>query len=244
MKKRMMVLAGLCVLGTVVSAQAATVVLQNGLGGYSGTADAYVQSSSPDALLGSSNWLATQTGGPQGYRYVLIRFDLSPIPAGQTIESATLSLYCGGTKSGNTAWIWGHRMLRSWDEGDVSWNNYDAGARWDSRPDGAGGASGSGDHSSSYASGFDPGGTAATPGYWTEVTVTTEVLNWYNNVYENWGWWIHESSDREPEFLSSNLGGGTYDERRPKLTITYTPEPTMVGLLALGGLMLRSRNRR
>lgn len=55
----------------------------------------------------------------------LIRFDLSAIPAGQAIQSASLQLYLRYAYSGgaSTNRIALHRITSSWTETGVTWNN-------------------------------------------------------------------------------------------------------------------------
>ncbi len=90
-------------------------------------ADSYVNELVPDATAGGltelyAGRLAT------GDRRELIRFDLSPIPAGSTIHSATLTLYAvfnmaaASDAPAAANQVYAVRNTASWKEATVSWN--------------------------------------------------------------------------------------------------------------------------
>lgn len=61
----------------------------------------------------------------------LIQFDLSSIPAGAIISSATLKLYkTTDDSSNNTRTLRIYRLLRSWVEAQATWNKADSGTNW------------------------------------------------------------------------------------------------------------------
>ncbi|MBI1934205.1 DNRLRE domain-containing protein [Candidatus Peregrinibacteria bacterium] len=80
--------------------------------------DSYVQSGSPNANNGSKIMIdASDT------RDGLVRFDLSAIPSGATITSATLTLVATSVGSASAVKNYGvHRVLADWAEGTVTWN--------------------------------------------------------------------------------------------------------------------------
>src|SRR5512136_209316 len=55
-------------------------------------ADTFIDSAAPDNNAGANPWFDAGTDGTGGVRRGLLRFDLSAIPAGATITSATLQL--------------------------------------------------------------------------------------------------------------------------------------------------------
>ena len=104
------------------------------------TADAYVEVYQPDTNFGSSTRLATNaTFGGGAIQNTFLRFDLSAIPAGETIKGATLNLYqvtgVGVGLNPVTAYRVGDD---SWTESTITWNNQpSAGLFLGSNTDGA-----------------------------------------------------------------------------------------------------------
>jgi hypothetical protein len=99
-------------------------------------ADAYVQSDNPTANL---NWESLITDGYRDHspargttRDILIKFDLSPIPAGAAVTQARLRVYCSQDQNyaSRCATLYVKRVLQDWVEGEVTWQNRTAGASW------------------------------------------------------------------------------------------------------------------
>ena len=110
------------------NAQAAT--LQEGLGGYQGTEDAYLYEYHNYINFGPQQYLIEK---PSVYRNrSLIRFTIfqsegGPVPDGATITSATLSLY----KYTYYNYIYRlHPILNNWTEGEVTWDDRVVGMTW------------------------------------------------------------------------------------------------------------------
>jgi len=61
--------------------------------------------------------------------FSLVKFDLSSIPSGATITSATLKLVKTGGDTGakNVA---AHRLTKNWVENQATWNIYSSGNNW------------------------------------------------------------------------------------------------------------------
>jgi len=87
--------------------------------------------------LGDNNQFpagAQTAGGDPFVEKSVVEFDLSGIPTGTIINSATLSLYAWGENSGQgphntlsgTNECWLERITESWDEHTVTWNNQPA----------------------------------------------------------------------------------------------------------------------
>lgn len=168
----------------------------------------------------------------------MIRFDLSSIPAGAIINSATLRLRCTQVGVSDSADISLYRALTEWYEGDASGGTTTIdGSTWNNRnhigtvawSGGAGGASGS-DYN-------------ATPSATTAVTVVdadydwdvaADVQNFIDGVNPNYGWWILHSggSTTSKQFSTSdNATAGN----RPELIIDYTegPLPSVVDSISI-----------
>jgi hypothetical protein len=184
----------------------------------------------------------------------LLRFSLANIPAGQTIQSATLRLTIDSTGGGGQHTNDFYRLVASWVEGNgvTGTGSGTSGVTWDSR-DKAGtlanwtvpGASGSGTD------------RAASPSFTvlpSDITgsvllkdATTDVQAWYTGSAANNGWLIQAQnytggSGRFTAYDTKEVPGGA-DALIPALFITYVPEPTTTALIGLGGLLWLRRRR-
>ncbi len=110
----------------------ATVTLERGL---STVLDTYLDNNDLSTNYGSTSPLQIGTaleGKNAAVCRTLLRFDLSSIPAGATINSATLTL----TNTGGGAIVVsnGFKLLRltrqDWTEAGATWNVYKAGSNW------------------------------------------------------------------------------------------------------------------
>ncbi len=193
-----------------------TILLQDGLNGYSGTRDAHIYSWNSNANYGSSTEL--QSSSVEKFN-MLVRFKVfqsesGPIPDDVTIKSATLSLYkfTSYEFSANAK-----RLLKDWKENEATWNNANSLTKW-STP----GADGTSDISASENS----NGWAGWNPDWSNFNVTKNVQEFSSTA--NYGWNIISlSSDQNTrkfysrEYVDANL--------RPKLTITYV-EPQNIAI--------------
>jgi hypothetical protein len=133
------------------------------------------------------------------------------IPLASTICSATLTLTIP-SDTGDDPVV--YQVTESWVEAEVTWNNRSAGQAWTNA-----GANGTGSHKTT-AEGSLPAGSSGAQ----NVTVTTSVQNWSDGeVNEGWA------------LIASGSGGVTFNtsenatqSTRPKLTVTYSPQPPTV----------------
>ncbi len=190
-----------------------TVVLQNGLNGYSGASDTYLSSYHRSLSFGLSNVLHDQ----KTYYPILVRFRIfesegGPVPNGVTIESAKLELY---KYSADYMVFSAHRLLKDWSEEAATWNQSGAAGGW-----AAGGASG---EDTDYRTASD--GTGAAP--WESGWVEFDVTNGVRQISAaggagNFGWRLKGVSGYASgikRFYSSQHAAEP--ALRPRLTITY-----------------------
>ncbi|MCC6950227.1 MAG: DNRLRE domain-containing protein [Phycisphaerales bacterium] len=183
-------------------------------------------------------------------RRALLQFDLSLIPAGSTITSATLSLRSDQAQGSATYTL--HRLLATWGEGSS-----DAGS-----PGGAGTAATSGDatwlhrfHSTTTwtnAGGdFVASASASTvvagagPYSWSGAGLVQDVQAWLDGGAISAGWALLGNEVNAGSAVRFGSSENATSNMRPELTIEYTPAPAPgaagLGVLALLGGLRRRR---
>ena len=131
-----------------------------------------------------------------------VRFNVSTIPAGSTIDSATLTL-CAGWVPNTTRTYELHRVTGTWSETTITWNN---------QPTVAG----------------TPTQTQTTPAVascWT-WTVTGDVQAWVNGTATNYGWRLKDQAEGNTPGKAMGIRTKEYTadtSKHPKLDVTYTP---------------------
>ncbi len=187
-------------------------VLQNGLDGYSGTDDTYLDgfhTTFPKGAEGVLNSLPNQFN-------TLIRFDIfsgegGPVPEGSTIAYAGLAMY---------KWSFydftyrAHALLKDWVEGEATWFNAAAGVPWS-----APGAAGSG---TDYVSAGSPGTVTGWEPEWVVLDVTDSVQAMSLGTLDNFGWQLLGSGvNYHKKFRASEYAADpTF---RPKLILEIDP---------------------
>jgi len=189
--------------------------------------DSHMNQLYPTRNFGGAEYIRIQSyAGSKNYRG-LIYFDLSSFPSFDTIVNATLELYyyddIASDPSGRVHEV--HRITASWDEGagnytvnqNVTWNNRTTLAAW---------STAGGDFAvTATASATIP----ASPGAWVKWNVTTDVWDFLNGTYSNYGWLIKDSSEdsataRKVKYWSSEYTGDS--SLTPRLVIEYTTAAT------------------
>ena len=195
-----------------------TITFQNGVlptTGYAGCMDNQVHAGYPTTNYGNND--SGTIGNYGGVRRILVRFDVSAIPAGQNVVSAKLRLYPTGWGGGGAPIrLEAYEVLRAWTEMYSSWNNYDTGLAWTTA-----GCNGIGTDRSGT-----PAGTATfqpTVGQWVEVTLPSSLVH---------GWYTTGSSNKGLLLKNYNENGGyvvlasdshTTAANRPMLVVKYQP---------------------
>jgi hypothetical protein len=189
-----------------------TVTLQEGLNGYVGTTDTQIASAFPTTNYGANGTF----GMVQHTVAALIRFPIfvsqgGPVPDGASIASATLSVHK----------IWGpdavfnaRRLLKSWHEGQATWNSAASGANWETP-----GALGASD----VAATADGQGSIGAETGWVNIDVTASVQAFASGA-PNHGWRFGYVSgpNSQKDFVARNSTNSAQIALRPRLTITYS----------------------
>lgn len=183
----------------------------------------------------------------------LLRFDIAgSIPAGATIESATLTLYCNRTLAGSETCTM-HRVLADWGEGDsVASGNGGAGgqasendATWLYRyfvpPNGAGSPAWN-----NAGGDFDPTVSASsTVGgefnfySWSDAGMASDFQGWLDGSLDNHGWMLRgreTGAGRSSKRFDSK--DGVTPSLRPALTVVYSADaPCLPDIAAPFGVL-------
>ncbi len=181
------------------------------------TADSYIMQNDPNKNCGTENlmWVDSKVGNENWRSFV--RFDLSSIPAGSTISSATLSLRMKDAPGASRA-LELQRVSASWGESSITWNN---------QP----GVSGSAVTTS----------TGTSPEVWLTWNVTADVRDFiqYQSA-TNYGWRTKDQTENSSTEYKESFY--TRDEtsqttRRPRLSINYTSPYNSPGTLTSTNLL-------
>jgi hypothetical protein len=87
----------------------------------SANADSWIEQSSPSSNKGTDSILKVMSKSGNSNLRALVRFTLPTMPAGCVIDTATLRLYAGSSKSGRT--LQALRLTATWTENGVTWAN-------------------------------------------------------------------------------------------------------------------------
>ncbi|MBX7233505.1 MAG: DNRLRE domain-containing protein [Caldilineales bacterium] len=199
-----------------------TVVLSQGLNGYAGTTDTWLNFFATSTNYGAADRFQVRGGGQAS---ALVRFDLSSLPAGATILDAHLQLHTIGRSSVGPIDVGAFGLRRPWKENEATWAEAAAGDPW------AGPGASNPDFDRLPASSSVASVSTLNDDYvWN---VTDLVQGWYADSSGNNGLiLVGVSSTLIAYEFQSSFGG--YFEDRPKLVITYvegtvetsTPTPT------------------
>ena len=170
-------------------------------------ADAGLTELSPTTNNGTATTLKVDGNDPDpngGDLYAALRWDLSQVPAGATVTSASVTL----NVTNPTAQAYGaYELKRSWSEGQLSWNQAATGSPW-----AAAGAKGTADRGSKIA---DLTPTTIAP--YTFTIPASVVQGWLSAPSSNNGILLAHTTN-DDGFVFNTREGVT----PPKLTVNYS----------------------
>lgn len=159
--------------------------------------DSYVDANAPDTNYGTETDLFIQAVSYS--KYIFLKFSLSAIPSGSTINSAILYLYmyyAEGTVIGNT-----YLCDTDWAEGTIKWSN---------KPSGTGGDLKTWTFNST---GWKNSGNV----------FATIVSDWNSGAINNYGLVISTTTAGNPISKAYSKDNAT---NKPYMKVDYTPPPT------------------
>ncbi len=198
------------------------VILQNGASGYNGTVDTFLNAWAPDTNYGSETQLAVRYDrppGPTDVMSVLIRFNLSKLPAGASIAGAWLELFAEKRSNNNEVRVAAYPVLRPWLENQATWNRPRVGEQWQ-QP---------GCNDPTVDCSDTPLDTVTVNALngWYRWDVTAAARAWVANPDSNWGIKLEglagfDNANVEYDFTSSE---SSVVKHRPRLIIDYWVAP-------------------
>jgi hypothetical protein len=185
------------------------------------TADTEIDSDNPNGNFGGD--IRFYCGRHGAVLYVgLLRFDLSAIPPGATVQSASLELWTGDDPLDNGTVQW-HRVLESWTEGNGDKTGPAGVANYSQRVQGTAWATvGAGAPGSSDQTIFAEQATPALNTPYTFVLPPSMVQSWVSAPASNFGMscFVAPGIDSDTDFKAQ---ASSFEDRRPELTVTYVP---------------------
>ena len=204
---------------TVSDPNAVTVSFQDGsepTAGYSGARDTKIRENAPGTFFGSDPTLEVDGNSDKA---VLLKWDLSSLPAGGTVQSAEITIEVSDN-SDDTYEV--YEVKRDWEEGETNWQQFRSGELWQTD-----GASGSLDRGSD-----ELGNLAATSTGTNVITLneTAEALiqRWIDQPSSNYGLILQDYDDAKTNGVDFASREATNVSHRPKLTVTYIPSINQV----------------
>ncbi|MBZ5515236.1 MAG: DNRLRE domain-containing protein [Acidobacteriia bacterium] len=183
-----------------------------------GTRDTSLSENAPDTNLGTSTTLLIDGDDPGGTGKdltALIRWDISSIPSGSDVTTATITIRITNA-SPNTYQI--YELKRDWVETEATWNVSSAGVAWE-----VPGARGSTDRGTTVLGTILASSTGTATITLNSAGIAV-VQSWINNSSSNFGLIFANSSNADGlDFGSSENSTLSY---RPMLTVSYTPSAT------------------
>ncbi|HIV72895.1 MAG TPA: cadherin domain-containing protein [Candidatus Aquabacterium excrementipullorum] len=208
-------------LATVTLQEGASYTVNGATATYAGTVDTYISTSTgiaDNTNRAESTTLNAGEDGTGGQARMFLKFDLSMIPAGSTINSVTLYLQITTSNTFTSATFDLHKILTSWSE-SATWGDING-----TFPESPNNVSVSTATDASITDGGAKNYTIA-----STANLISTVQGWVNDSSTNNGWFTTNGGyQSRNSFASSENATQAY---RPKIVIDYTlPTPPTLDL--------------
>jgi len=162
-------------------------------------ADATVRSTQPNTNFGGEHYLELSYSELEGpaEEIVLLRFDLSSLPADAVIDSATMELYLVDAAGDNPKSLAAYYVTGAWSESTITWSTFPA---------------------------ADPVGVISSvdnvTGRYKSWAVTGWASYWQSHPAENHGVYLRRLT-AETSYFKRTFESKDHMENRPRLVVTY-----------------------
>ena len=185
--------------------------------------DTYLNSGAPNTNFGNMGVIVVgeTNDGNDVFRSV-IKFDLSSIPAGSTITSATLTVTlaeAGSFRANNNRALKVYRSLRAFSESQATWNVYTTGNNWGTA--GANNTTTDREATDIGSTTFNTADADESEKSWTLTTAKIQEMI-YGGSFTNNGFIIKADTETDDRYQMHSSNSVT-SSKRPKLVIDYTP---------------------
>ncbi len=197
--------------GAIPQTVETTVVLQQGLNGYTGCNDTHLYQYATSANYCNEDRFRVGYNLKQQYTS-LLHFDAAPIPANATILDAKLELYAAGWGGSNMT-LDAYRVLRAWIDCQATWNQAYSGNPW--------GQPGCNDTATDRSA--SPEDTVSTTGInqWYRFDLTQLVQGWVDGSVANNGILLRAASPWSISMFHFASAQNSTANLRPRLVVTY-----------------------
>lgn len=187
-----------------------TLSFQDGMGDYRGTRDTRMRSNYPTLNYGTAKTLGVD-GSPDAA--ALLRWDLSEIPPGSTVHSASIAV---NVTDGSVDGYELYALERDWIEAEASWNQASLVESW-----AAPGVQGPGDRGTAVLATLS---TTELGIYQAPLTAegVAAVQAWIDNPPSNFGLVVQDYESAR-DGLTINSSEVAVVAQRPRLSVTFTP---------------------
>ncbi|MCA9201039.1 MAG: DNRLRE domain-containing protein, partial [Planctomycetales bacterium] len=193
------------------------VALQQGVAGYTGMTDAWIQSSDPNTNFGDDDRMDADGDSSGGAEWSVLRWDISTIPANVLLQNISVHLTVNNASS-DTYQL--YALNTPWAENEVTWNRPTSSSEWSTagtgEPDRADllGSLATNGNTGSYTVEFTSAGLAV-------------VQGWLSDPSSNHGMILYSNSATDG--LELRTSEYATISQRPELEITYVELPQIRG---------------
>lgn len=202
--------------GQYMAEESFSITLKQGVNGYTGCSDAYLESANPSLNYGSDPYNYVNNSPKTNF---LAAFDMPPELSGKKILEATIGFYCWSVSSHTAGqYLDLYKINAYWEEGTADGAYQEGSVSWNVR------AGNPGEEIPWTTPGGDVDGQLLgsslipSSGYYPEFDITDLVQEWVDGTTDNFGVMLKNDSS-----VGTGIKASEYSEYgRPYLHITYT----------------------